>query len=150
MYFSPLPLIIKPRGGLCAGREAGFILGPQRRGRSRQRGIPPYPSRAVGRLTQLGSITSCRACLTFTEPDRCENTHARAPLQNSGGEQTERKKQWKFLHGNQKEHAVTVYRAKPESLEYSTSSALFTVSGERTGKITEFRDEATIPVALES
>lgn len=39
---------------------------------------------------------------------------------------------------------------KSGRLECSTSSALFRVSGERTGKITEFRDEATIPLASES
>lgn len=54
------------------------------------------------------------------------------------------------MQGNPKEDAATVHRAKPGSLERSTASALFSVSGERTGETAEVRDEATIPAASES
>jgi len=43
-----------------------------------------------------------------------------------------------------------MYQAKPESLKCGTSSVLFSVSGERTTKITEFRDKAKIPADSES
>lgn len=55
-----------------------------------------------------------------------------------------------FVHRNQKEHAIIMYQAKPESLKCGTSSVLFSVSGERTTKITEFRDKAKIPADSES
>lgn len=94
---------------------------------------------------------------TFTKQEQRESTYAPPSVQNSRDEQTESQKSdfffflfFFFVHRNQKEHAIIMYQAKPESLKCGTSSVLFSVSGERTTKITEFRDKAKIPADSES
>lgn len=54
-------------------------------------GNPSLTFLVEGWLTQPRSITSCRAHLTFPEPDWWENTHPHPSPQNSGDEQTESK-----------------------------------------------------------
>lgn len=82
--------------------------------------VSPVPSKPRGVFIIFHSLRVF--CIfpysAFREQDQCERTHA-PPLQNSRDEQTESKKHWiPPRPWNQKEHAIIVYQAKPESLKY--------------------------------
>lgn len=82
--------------------------------------VSPMPSKPRGVFIIFHSLHVF--CIfpysAFREQDQCERTHA-PPLQNSRDEQTESKKHWiPPRPWNQKEHAIIVYQAKPESLKY--------------------------------